>query len=217
MFKVDLHTHSEASPDGGISLADYKKILEKKTLDVVAITDHNRVAFAQEAQKELGEKIIVGEEIMTSDGEIIGLYLTDLVPPNLTATATIKAIKDQGGLVYIPHPFESVRKGIHPKILEKLQDRIDIIEVCNGRAFLQNRGKQALVWSRINNIPGSASSDAHGVKGLGKTYCDFEKLPTKESLIQQLKTAKLITDRPSVRALLYPKFHRTRKKLRGVK
>lgn len=215
MFKVDLHTHSEASPDGGISLAQYRAALHTNLLDVIAITDHNRVAFAQEAQKEFGDQIIVGEEIMTNQGEIIGLYLTELVVPNQSPEDTIKAIKDQGGLVYLPHPFETVRKGLHPQLVEQLSDDIDIIEVCNGRAFLQNRGEQALVWSRLNNVPGAAASDAHGSRGLGVTYSSMEKQPTQETLVKLLSTAKLITDRPSLRALLYPKYHRTRKKLQG--
>lgn len=217
MFKTDLHTHSEASPDGGISLSQYKKILNEGALDCIAITDHNRIAFAQEAQKELGEQIIVGEEIMTSDGEIIGLFLNDLVEPGQSPASTVAAIKAQDGLVYIPHPFESVRKGLHPKILEELADEIDIIEVCNGRAFLQNRGKQALVWSRLNDIPGAASSDSHGIKGLGVTFSDLSEQPTRDSLPNLLKKAQLITDRPSMRSLLYPKYHRTRKKLRSIR
>jgi len=213
MFKVDLHTHSEASPDGGIRLDSYEKYLQNGTLDVIAITDHNRVDFALNAQQKLGDKIIVGEEIMTSEGEIIGLYLTDLVAPGQTAAETIKAIKAQGGLVYIPHPFETVRKGLHPKIMDDNVKDIGIIEVCNGRAFLQNRSEQAVVWARLNNVKSAASSDAHGEKGLGGAYTRLDSFPTRESLLDLLDQAKLITNRPGMRALLYPKYYRLRKKI----
>lgn len=217
MYKTDLHTHSEASLDGGISLEQYRTALGNGLLDCVAITDHNRVDFALDAQKQLGNQIIVGEEIMTNAGEVIGLFLSELVRPHQSLEATINKIKTQGGIVYIPHPFETVRKGLHPQDIEAFADSIDLIEVCNGRAFLQKRGEQALVWSRVNGVPGVASSDAHGVKGLGATYSSLAKHPTKSNLIEQLKTAQLITKRPTARALLYPKYHRARKKLQRTK
>lgn len=216
MFKVDLHTHSEGSPDGGVTLAQYAKVLDSGALDLIAITDHNRIDYAQAIQSQLGDRIIVGEEIMTTHGEIVGLYLQDVVPAGLTPLDTVKQIKDQGGLVYIPHPFETVRKGLHPATLDELVDYIDIVEVCNGRAFLQNRSSQAVVWTKLNQKSPAASSDAHGVRGLGRTYTDFTELPTKGSFLHLLDTAVLRTSHPSFRSLLYPKYHRLRKKLKGT-
>lgn len=217
MIKTDLHTHSRASKDGGITLDQYRHGLSSGMLDCIAITDHNQIEFAQRAHRLLGNQIIVGEEIMTAQGEVIGLFLKELIRPHQSLEATITEIKAQGGVVYIPHPFETIRKGLHPQDVEAFADAIDIIEVCNGRAFLQKRGEQALVWSRVNEVPGAASSDAHGVKGLGTTYSSLAKHPTKSNLIEQLKTAQLITKRPTARALLYPKYHRARKKLQRTK
>jgi predicted metal-dependent phosphoesterase TrpH len=214
MYKIDLHTHSQASPDGGITANQYAHALSTGLLDVIAITDHNTIDYALQVQAQLGDKIIVGEEIMTTQGEIIGLYLKELVPAGLSVQETCRRIKAQGGIVYIPHPFETVRSGIHPQALEEITKLVDIIEVCNGRAFLQNRGKQAVVWAKFNHVPGAASSDAHGVAGLGKTYTRCQELPTKSTLVAQISTGTPMTDRPSLRALLYPKYHRTRKKLR---
>lgn len=214
MFKVDLHTHSVASPDGGISAQQYRQLLEKGILDTVAITDHNTAEFALALQKELGKQIIVGEEIMTSHGEIIGLYLTATIPGGLSPLDTIRRIKDQGGLVYIPHPFETIRKGMSPGALEEIAEYVDIVEVCNGRAFMQNRSSQAVVWTRLNHMVGAASSDAHGIKGIGKTFSSLSELPTKENIISLLEHGVLRTGTPSARALLYPKYHRLRKRLR---
>ncbi len=215
MPKVDLHTHSVASYDGGITPDQYHHVIEAGLLDCIAITDHNRVDVALELHASLGECVIVGEEIMTTEGEVIGLFLGHAVPPHLTALQTMQEIKTQGGLVYIPHPFETVRKGLHPAILEELADYIDIIEVCNGRAFFQNRSEQAVVWARLNHKLGAASSDAHGIKGLGKTYTSVSAIPTRENLLDQLVSGIPMTDHPGLRALLYPKYHRLRKKLRG--
>lgn len=215
MFKIDLHTHSAASPDGGISASQYGKVISSGKLDYIAITDHNRIDFATYLKQELGERIIVGEEIMTSAGEIIGLYLDKPIQFGLTPLETVRQIKGQGGIVYIPHPFETVRKGLHPHALEELAGYIDIIEICNGRAFFQNRSAQAVVWARLNQKLGAASSDAHGFKGLGKTYTSVSEPPNKENLLELLANATPMTDRPGMRALLYPKYHRIRKKIKG--
>jgi predicted metal-dependent phosphoesterase TrpH len=214
-FKVDLHTHSIASPDGGINATQYHKALESGLVDCVAITDHNRIDFATYMKSELGDNIIVGEEIMTSAGEIIGLYLESAIQSGLSPLETVKQIKNQNGLVYIPHPFETVRHGLHPHTLEELVDYVDVIEVCNGRAFFQNRSSQAVVWTRLNQKLGAASSDAHGIRGLGKTYTGFSELPNRDNLLELLTGSTPMTDRPGVRALLYPKYHRLRKKIRG--
>jgi predicted metal-dependent phosphoesterase TrpH len=145
------------------------------------------------------------------------LFLTERVPAGLSPQDTVRHIKDQDGLVYIPHPFETYRKGMAPHILEEIADFVDIIEVCNGRAFLQNRSSQAVVWARLNQKDGAASSDAHGFKGLGRTYSDLSEMPTRANLLTILDTAVLRTRNPSFRALLYPKYHRFRKKLGGTK
>lgn len=213
-FKVDLHTHSVASHDGGISAVQYHKAFQSGLLDCIAITDHNRIDFAVLMRERLGERIIVGEEIMTTAGEIVGLFLEESIKPGLSPHETVKQIKDQEGLVYIPHPFEAVRKGLHPAALEELVDHVDIVEICNGRAFLQNRSAQAVVWSRLNGVVGAASSDAHGYRGLGKTFNNLSAMPTSQNLLQLLDTGTTVTDRPGLRSLLYPKYHRLRKKLR---
>lgn len=212
-YKIDLHTHSYASLDGGVTAAQYRHALDSGVLDAVAVTDHNRIDAAQALRHDLGDKIIVGEEIMTTVGEIIGLFLTQPVASGLSPAETIKQIKAQNGLVYIPHPFETVRKGLHPADLEAIAPQIDIMEVYNGRAFAQDRSHQAVVWAKINQLPGVASSDAHGSHGLGRTYTRVSDIPTRANLLTLLKTATPVAGKPSIRALLYPKYHRLRRKL----
>lgn len=214
-YKIDLHTHSVASPDGGISLRQYRHILESGLLDCIAITDHNRIDFAQEAYKTLGERIIIGEEIMTTQGEIVGLFLDEGISPGMSPEDTIAAIRRQEGLVYIPHPFETLRKGLHPATLELIRDHIDILEVVNGRAFLQNQSEQALVWAKLNGVPGAASSDAHGIRGLGRTYTALTEMPNHDNLVRLLRSAMLHTRRPSTRSLLYPKLNKIKKRIIG--
>ncbi len=216
-IRIDLHTHSTASPDGGVTEADYTKLIQGNLIDFIAVTDHDRIDMAQHLQTKLGDAIIVGQEITTSEGEIVGLYLASLVKPHQSALQTVKAIKNQGGLVYIPHPFETVRKGITKQTLDSIASYVDIVEVHNGRAFFQNRGPLATTWARIHSKAMAASSDAHGVKGMASTYTEIGAKPTQENLIKLLATSRRRTTRPPLSSLLYPKYHRLRAKLKGTK
>jgi predicted metal-dependent phosphoesterase TrpH len=214
MLKVDLHTHSTASPDGGITQEQYLDMLENGSLDYVAITDHNSISFAQDLQKIVSDKVIVGEEIMTTEGEIIGLFLEKRIKPNMSLQKTIAAIKEQGAIVYLPHPFETVRKGITKESLEDLAKEIDIVEVYNGRAVFQNKGPEATVWARLHQKPVAAASDAHGQKGVGSAYITIKETPTAANLVKQVQTAHLTTKRPPLHTLLYPKANRLKQRLR---
>jgi predicted metal-dependent phosphoesterase TrpH len=217
MPKLDLHTHSSASPDGGISAQDYRQLVKSGRLDYIAVTDHDRIDFALELQATLGNHIIVGQEITTAQGEIIGLYLKQAIPAGLSALATVQAITKQGGLVYIPHPFETVRKGMTKEVLDTLADFVDIVEVHNGRAVFQNKGAEAAAWARLHNKVGAASSDAHGSKGIGSSFTTVSENPTQLNLVKNLVSAQLSTTRPPLVSLLYPKLNRLRGKLRKTK
>lgn len=214
MMKIDLHTHSVASPDGSLSEVHYRKMLASG-LDYIAITDHNTIAFAQELRQKLGDRIIIGEEITTLDGEIIGLYLSKVVKAGMGVADTVKAIKDQGGLVYVPHPFETVRKGVALATLDTIANQVDIIEVRNGRAVFQNKGKQADAWAVAHHVPGAASSDSHGWHGWGRTYSVIDDIPVKATLSKLLAGASYTVAKPGLRGVLYPKLNRIRRRRRA--
>lgn len=213
MYAIDLHTHSIASPDGALTLEEYKQMLVSGKLDGVAITDHNTISFAVQAKEKLGklgQRIIIGEEISSQAGDIIGLYLTETIPGGLTLQETIREIRRQGGLVYIPHPFETVRKGISLEDLETIVGKVDIIEGHNGRAVFQNRGAEARSWALAVGVPVASSSDAHGWHGWGKAYSQLSEAPTRDTLLRLLTDAKLVMGRTNTRGVLYPKFNRIR-------
>ncbi len=212
MPKIDLHTHSQASPDGALTAADYRCMLENGALHCIAVTDHNRIDFAQELHAELGDRIIVGEEITTTEGEIIGLYLREAIPKGLSAAETAKRIREQGGLVYIPHPFETVRKGLTMASLDAVASSVDIIETYNGRTF-QNRGDNAAAWAAKHDVPGAASSDAHGQRGWGRTYSTLSSMPTRDTLIESLGTATYSRHGVGLIGRTYPKLNRIRRLL----
>ncbi len=215
MFRVDLHTHSSASPDGGISIEQYTQILSDTIVDYIAVTDHNSIEMAVRLHKLLGDKIIIGEEIMSKNGEIIGLFLTKKVEPGQTASDTIQAIRAQKGIVYIPHPLETFRKGLSEKTMNDNLKFIDVIEAYNGRAVAQNRGPGATVWARLNQKPTAAASDAHGAKGVGTAYTMLGDKPTRQNLVQLLQKGRLTMRRPPLHTLLYPKLNRLTRALKG--
>ena len=214
MPRIDLHTHSIVSPDGSLTDAHYAAMLASGRLDYIAVTDHNRIDFAAALQAQLGKQIIIGEEVTTTEGEIIGLFLRELVPAGLSAYQTAVQIHEQGGLVYVPHPFETVRKGISLQTLTAIADLVDIIEIYNGRT-LQNRGKRAAVWAQTHKVAAAASSDAHGTRGWGKTCSIIDVPPTVTGLVKALRSATYDTRSVGVVGRLYPKYNRLRRHRHG--
>jgi len=217
MIKLDLHTHSNASPDGGLQLSAYRHAFDTGLLDYIAVTDHNTTDFARSLQQELGARIIVGEEVPTQQGEIIGLYLTATIPAGLPLVETIAAIRAQGGIVYVPHPFETRRKGLSSASLDTIIQNIDIVEVHNGRAWAEPRTNQAIQWAQEHRIAGAASSDAHGRFGLGRTYMQVAELPTRETLLALLHAAAFTVRPPTLGAILEPTYNRLLRRLTNAR
>ncbi len=142
MIKVDMHVHTSCSPDSLIPADRLFEICDANGIDCVAVTDHDSIACALRLQEQDSKRIIVGEEIHTTYGEIIGLFLKEWIQPFLSPIDTIEKIKEQGGLVYIPHPFDGLRTSVlRRKILNDIADQIDILEVFNSR--------NAFTWSNI--------------------------------------------------------------------
>jgi predicted metal-dependent phosphoesterase TrpH len=210
MYKTDLHTHSLASPDGSLSLADYRALLADG-LDYIAVTDHDTVEFALHAQQVLGTQIIVGEEVSTQEGEIIGLFLRERIPPGRHCQETARLIHQQGGLVYVPHPMETVRSGLPEAALDKLAPQIDVVEGYNGRAVFQNRSAVVKQWAVAHRLPVTAASDAHGRAGWGRAYTVLPKPPTAQNLPALLAEAELVEQSVGWQGVLYPKWNRLRK------
>jgi len=209
-YKVDLHTHSIISQDGGITASQYEKVLQSGDLDCIAITDHNETSFARIMQKKLGNRIIIGEEITTTEGEIIGLYLSETIPGGISVEEAVASIKHQGGLVYIPHPFEIFRKGLRRNVAQRIISDSDIVEVFNGRGRFRGKPKLAEKFAAQNKLLQAASSDAHGAKGLGYTGCLLTDMPTQKTLKELLTKAILDKTYSPLYTFLYPAWNSIR-------
>jgi predicted metal-dependent phosphoesterase TrpH len=212
-YKVDLHSHSIISHDGGISALEYERALQSGKLDCIAITDHNETSFARIMQKKLGSKIIIGEEITTLQGEIIGLFLKETIPGGLSAEETVNQIHQQNGLVYIPHPFEVFRKGLQLSALETIQDAIAIVEVFNGRGIFRGKPRESQAFATQHGFAKAASSDAHCVMGLGMTHSLVSEFPTQKNLIQLLKNPSLVKEYAPFYTLFCPFLNRLKNKI----
>jgi predicted metal-dependent phosphoesterase TrpH len=171
---ADLHSHSSASFD---SLSDPRKMMAKAVrlgLTHLAITDHERVDGALRAAELAppGLQVIVGEEIKSADGDILGLFLNEAIAPGLSAAETAAAIREQGGLVGLPHPFDGFRNsggsqaGEAEQKLEELAAIVDYVEVHNARAY-RDANPLAAAFAHRHGLPGVASSDAHSITEVG--------------------------------------------------
>lgn len=210
MYKIDFHCHSITSKDGSLTIDDYKDVIKKGLLDYIAITDHNEISLAKKAQDLIGDQIIIGEEIMTTGGEIIGLYLNKKIEPGMSIKNSINEIKKQDGIVYIPHPFDNLRHGLTENdILSNLVD-IDILEFYNSRSLKFNNGQANFKWAQRHQLLTVASSDAHGRIGFGRTKTILPERPERTNLLNLLKEADYVCRFSGLIARLYPSINRSR-------
>jgi len=170
MFRVEFHCHTIFSKD---SLTSPQKLVEncqRKGIDRVVVTDHNSISGALAAQKLDPERVIVGEEIMTTKGEILAAYVTEEIPPYLSPQETIKRLKNQGAFISVSHPFDRMRNGAWEEkdLLEILPD-VDAIEVFNSRCMDPEFNIKAQNFAEKHNIPGTVGSDAHAAFELGRS------------------------------------------------
>ena len=197
VLKIDLHMHTHFSPDSG---APSKSIIDrclKKGFNCIAVTDHNTIQGAVEVQNIAPFPVIVGEEIRSSAGDIIGLFLLEEVPKGLSPLDTVEAIKDQGGLVMVPHPFDRLRSSaIKYDALQEILPYIDVFEVFNAHNILKRDNDRAVAFSRDHHLVSAAVSDSHTPLELGSTYMvvpDFDG--TAKGFKESLARARLVTRR----------------------
>jgi predicted metal-dependent phosphoesterase TrpH len=187
-MKIDLHTHTLCSKD---SCNQYDRIIDavqRAGLDGIAVTDHNEFRGAIELQRRAPFTVIAGEEIKTSRGEIIGLFLTEHISPGLDPLETVQRIHAQGGLAYVPHPFDEVRGSrIARDALDTVAPHIDFLEVFNARNALPRFNQRALEYARQHNILAGAGSDAHTYREYGHAYVDVPSFDSAEGFRESMK------------------------------
>lgn len=178
--RVDLHTHTMWSGDSTTTPDEFAASLSASGLDVVCITDHNAITGAVELADLLECRVIVGEELRTAAGEIIGLFLTERVPMGISHLEAARAIRDQGGVVYIPHPFDPMRNNLTETALYELAeaDLIDAVEVVNAKTSLRSLNRRAAEFAAEFGIVAGAGSDAHVPEALGAAWVEIDDFST---------------------------------------
>ncbi len=192
-MKIDLHVHTNLSRCGTTSIGRLKSECDKRGI-IPAITDHNTIKGALEYRKECG-KCIIGEEILTREGEIIGLFLKKEIPAKLSLDKTISLIRKQGGLVMLPHPFDRMRTSrLDDESIERVKDMIDIVEVYNSRTIFPSDNKKAQRFARKNGKAASAGSDSHFWFTPGKSHVEIKPF-TKNTFLKELEKGSLVMRR----------------------
>lgn len=171
-MKIDMHLHTARSFD---CLSDPHAVMEcaaARGIDRICVTDHNEIATAVELHRMWPDRVIVGEEVKTAEGvDIIGLFVSEKIPKGTPARETCERIREQGGIVYVPHPF-AAGKGGGGVILRDIEDLIDAFEGFNARIHDPGLNARAVAWARERDIPLGAGSDAHTLGEVGRAWAE---------------------------------------------
>ncbi len=200
---ADFHVHTYHSKDCAMAVEEILERASEVGLDVVAVTDHNEIAGGLEAlalAERYGMRVIVGEEVKTSEGEVIGLFLTERIPPRLTFAQTIARIKEQGGIVYVPHPFDRMHAVPGSTLLKANLTDVDVIEVFNSRIAYPGFNERAVRFAERHRVPAAAGSDAHVLPGLGTALTGMGEFTGPDDFVEALSGSHIIR-RP--KSLLY--------------
>jgi predicted metal-dependent phosphoesterase TrpH len=188
MIRVDLHSHSNYSKDSLSTLDGIIREFPKSGLHVLALTDHNELAGALELAQRAPFFVIPGEEIKTEHGEIIGLFLKEWIPPRLSPRETIDRIREQDGVVYVPHPFDRVRGSrITEEQLDDIIGLIDVLEVFNARNALPRFNARAQQYARQHGVLMGAGSDAHTYREYGSAYVEIPRFDDVATFRESLR------------------------------
>jgi glycosyltransferase involved in cell wall biosynthesis len=212
LIDVDLHMHTDHSHDCVTPVEALLATAKARGLGAIAVTDHNEISGALEARaKANGIQVIVGEEVKTADqGEVIGLFLEELIPRGLTLEATIAEIKRQGGIVYVPHPFDRMHAVPDYEHLLAVLDDVDAIEVFNPRVAIQAFNEEAARFAAKYRIPAGAGSDAHVTQGLGSVRIRMPDFDGPAEFMESLRTADIVRTPASLLYVQALKFLQTK-------
>lgn len=167
-------------------------------INCIAIADHDSVEGALEMQSLAPFPVIVAGEIMTNQGEIMGMFLKERVPMDLPIEQAISRVKAQDALVCLPHPFDTFRGlKVDNRRLEELVEQIDIIELFNARGLLLRDSTKARVFADKYGIPGTAGSDAHTASEIGNTYVEMPAFDGRDDFLQALRKGRISSQRSS--------------------
>jgi predicted metal-dependent phosphoesterase TrpH len=187
--------HTEHSHDCAVPVAELLDYAEAQGLGAIAITDHNVFGGARQAvELARSRKLVVipGEEVKTDSGEVIGLFLKEEIPRGMSMQDTIAAIREQNGVVYLPHPFDRLHTIPDARTLHRFLADIDVFEVYNARLLFEGFNDESLRFARKYNLTMGAGSDAHVLQGVGTGLVRMRAFETPEEFLWSLRSAEIL-------------------------
>jgi predicted metal-dependent phosphoesterase TrpH len=190
--RVDMHSHTMWSGDSTTTPDELAAAITDCGIDVLCITDHNAIKGAVELADHLPCRVIVGEELRTHAGEIIGLFLAERIPIGTQPAAAAAAIRDQGGVVYIPHPYDPMRRNLNESALDALiaDGLVDAIEVINAKTSLSSLNRRAAATAAAHDLAAGAGSDAHVPDALGAAYVEMPDFDGRHDFLAKLRLGR---------------------------
>jgi len=192
-MKADLHAHTHFSRDALTSVETFVRRYQRAGIDCVAVSDHNNIDGALAVRESAAFRVIVSEEIKSSEGEIIGLFLQETVRKGLTPEDTVRAIREQGGLVLVPHPFDRMRRSpLREEALLRIMNDVDVIEVFNSRTVFQADNEKSRRLAEEHGKPMSAATDSHTPWEIGLAYTEMPPFEGPGDFLIALGSGKLV-------------------------
>lgn len=215
LWNVDLHSHTLWSKDCLTSFDTILHLCHERGIDRIAITDHNTAEGALALQKIAPDQIIVGEEIMTTQGEILAYFVQESIPAGLSPEEAIRRLRDQRAVISIAHPFDRLRKGAWQEVdLRRIADQVDAIEIFNARCLYLEDNERALKFAKEYNLPGTAGSDGHSSPEYGMTMTRMQPFESAGDFLASLKQADYVKRLSPAYVHLFSKAAKWTKKLR---
>ncbi len=192
-MKTLLHVHTDFSYDSNITIEQLARFCEEQRFGCVAVTDHDSIEGARRLASMTDVNVIVGEEVTTSEGHLIGLFLTEWIRPGMSALDTAKAIRAQGGLVLLPHPFvRAFGCGIGEAVW-RMSEWIDAVEVCNAQNLSRRADRLAREFADAFDLPHYVGADSHMNSSIAPCYQIMPEARDPQSFLRALRTAELVS------------------------
>jgi predicted metal-dependent phosphoesterase TrpH len=189
-----MHSHTMWSGDSTTTPEELAAAVTEAGLDVLCITDHNAIKGAVDLVDRLSCRVIVGEELRTHAGEIIGLFLEERIPVGVRPDEAARAIRRQGGIVYIPHPYDPMRRNLSEAALDALIDEglVDAIEVINAKTSLRSLNQRAASTAASHDLAAGAGSDAHVPDAIGAAYVEMPDFDGPHDFLAKLMLGRTV-------------------------
>jgi predicted metal-dependent phosphoesterase TrpH len=188
LIRADLHSHTHFSRDGLTTPEQYVRRSVERGITCAAVSDHNNIDGAICVRRLAPFKVVVSEEIRSTEGEIIGYFLNDPVPKGLSPEETVRAIRAQGGIVGVPHPFDRWRDSpLRSEALDRIIDEVDVIEVFNARNLQQADNLRAARYAARHGKLQSSGSDSHHHSEIGSAWVEMPDFETPQEFLDSLR------------------------------